>query len=461
MIHDAQKMAELVAREASLDKQFWQFSERMNAMHESDKTWDEPRLAEYHNLEAQHAQRQRELAVIRAEIGRMDFVDPTKARARAANPLARFLRGGGTALEEAERKIYMEATESTDASDLMFSSGGGSVERFVLDGPIEAMTPDAPASSAFRPQASTASNDATGQELIQEVIAPRPVETLAYYGGAEEMAYVFTTAGGGEFRHPQFDESGVKGAVLAAQNTSHGEKDLASFGVVTFQSRTGTSKAIDITREMLQDSQFDVARYAERVVRRRLGRIWNSEFTAGVASGGTVGMLGSASAGVTTAAAAAITWEELVDLIYTVDRAYREGGEMGMGGFGTFKGGRVGFMIHESVEQILRKLEDSDGRPLWIPAITAGQPAMIHGYPYVVNQDLESVAAGKKACIFGNFSYYGIRKVRGIEVFRFFDSNTAAKNTIRILAFNRCDGRALGAISSNKSTAFKLLTQKA
>lgn len=461
MIFDRQAMGELVAREAVLDKEFWALSEKMNAAHATDKPWDEARLAEYHNLEAQHAQRQRELGVLRAEIGRMDSIDPGKAVERAANPLARFLRSGSNGLDEAERKIYMSG-EETDAGS-MFGAGTG-VERFWLDGPEEAATPDALATSSFRPQAATASDATSGQELIQETVVPRPVETLAYYGGAEEMCYVFTTANGNEFRHPQFDEASVKGEILGAQNQSVAEKDLANFGVVTFTAKTGSSKGIDITREMVQDSVFDVARYAERVIRRRLGRIWNAEFTAGATSGAgnIVGLLGSSTDGVTTAGKEAITWEEMLDLVYTVEKAYRDGGEMGMGGFSAMRGGRVGYMMHESAEQVLRKLEDGDGRPLWIPAITAGAPNMIHGYPYVINQDLEKIVAagGKKPVLFGNFSYYGIRKVQGIEVFRFFDSATAAKNTIRLLGFNRCYSAAMGAITSSKTTAIKILVNK-
>ena len=105
-------------------------------------------------------------------------------------------------------------------------------------------------------------------------------------------------------------------------------------------------------------------------------------------------------------------------------------------------------------------LLDGDNRPLWLPSIREGLPATLHGYPLVVNGHMDAVAAGKIPVLFGNFSYYGIRTVSNVELFRFQDSRTMQKNSVEILAFSRRDGRPMGALTSTLCDAYAKLTIK-
>ena len=54
-----------------------------------------------------------------------------------------------------------------------------------------------------------------------------------------------------------------------------------------------------------------------------------------------------------------------------------------------------------------------------------------------VNGHTDDVAAGNIPMLCGNFSYYGIRTVRRVEIFRFMDSRTLQNNAIECLAFSR------------------------
>ena len=67
----------------------------------------------------------------------------------------------------------------------------------------------------------------------------------------------------------------------------------------------------------------------------------------------------------------------------------------------------------------------------------------IVGYPYEVSGTLPEVKTGNVPALFGNFSYYAIRRVHGIQIFRFMDSRTMKKNRIEILGLSRCFGRAM------------------
>ena len=70
-----------------------------------------------------------------------------------------------------------------------------------------------------------------------------------------------------------------------------------------------------------------------------------------------VGVVDSALAGLTTASATAFTWIEVTNLVYTINRAYREGSEEGEGGFNAEMGGMVGYMISDGAEKQLRVLD--------------------------------------------------------------------------------------------------------
>ena len=228
-----------------------------------------------------------------------------------------------------------------------------------------------------------------------------------------------------------------------------------------FGSATASSRPIILTREVLQDAVFDIQRYAERQAVRRLGRVWNKAFTATIANAGPLGVVSTAKAGVTAAGQTAITWSELVSVIYQVNRAYREMGEGGEGGFDAETGGRIGYMISDDAERAVRVLTDGDNRPLWVPSPREGVPDMLNGYPYAVNGHMASVVASAVPFLFGNFAYYGIRTVAEIEIFRFMDSRTMQRNTVECLAFSRRDGRPMGAVAGGKCEAIAAITMAA
>ena len=73
---------------------------------------------------------------------------------------------------------------------------------------------------------------------------------------------------------------------------------------------------------------------------------------------------------------------------------------------------------------------------------------------------MAAVAASAVPVIFGNFSYYGIRTVSSVELFRFMDSRTMQNNSVEILAFSRRDGRPMGALTSAACDAVAKMTIK-
>ena len=395
---------------------------------------DDAATSAYMVGQQKHGQLTRELGSIRAQRDSYGLREPATALARKDAPLARWLRKGDVGLEADERKIYLGEIE-----DGSIPGGGG--QTFVVKG-------------------ATASDATSGQEAVQEEIPPKIIDKLAFYGGVSMMAQQFMTGTGGDYRIMQEAAAAQEGELLVSQDTAVAALDISNIGVQSFGAHTASSKSILLTREMLQDSQIDIAGYSERQALRRMGRIWNKAFTkTQTGTGLPVGVENSATAGITAASATEFTWKEITNLVYSINRAYREsGGEMGEGGFNSEMGGMTGYMISDQAEKVLRVLADTDGRPLWIPSTREGLPSTLNGFPYVVNGHMDAVTTGLIPVVFGNFSYYGIRTVANVEIFRFMDSRTMQKNTIEILAFSRRDGRPMGAITSNKCEAYAKLT---
>ena len=130
-----------------------------------------------------------------------------------------------------------------------------------------------------------------------------------------------------------------------------------------------------------------------------------------------------------------------------------------MGGSTAERGGFIGYTFSRPVEKLLRSLSDMDGRPLWIPSIQAGIQDRLHGWPYELNYAMDPVATGKKAMMFGNFSYFLIRSSMAVMVHSFFDSRTAQNNEFEVLAFCREDSDAIGPLVAGECPAFAALTQ--
>ena len=473
-IWDSQKMTDLVTQQAKLNQELGDVSDSLHQEYHTDG-WDTKpeKIEKYSREQMRHAQLTRELEVCNSEINSLEQFRPSTIKEKKNAALTRFLQKGYNGLESDEIK----AQDDYENEDAMVMTGPG-YERFVITPDSDGMSQAMPGTA--KPQQATASDASSGNVLNPLYTKPSVIDALKYYGGLSKMAYNFSTGEGNEYRLPYHDEASVEGKLLTAQDTSDTAQDLADFKFAKFDALTMSSKSIAITREMLNDSIIDIAGFANARVVRRMGRGWDSLFmsnssnvarkvnqaTAAAVGGVPAGLLGIQECALIkankSAATKKITHAELVSAIYDVERAYREGSENGEGGLMAEMGGRTGFLISDEIEKILCQTVDGDNRPLWLPAWTSNigaspKGATILGYPYEVGSGLPALASGKRSWMFGNFSYYGIRTVAAIEIFRFQDSRTMQKNTIEILGFSRRFARPMvqGSVGSDPDNSGK------
>ena len=440
---DPARLADLVAEESRLRGAVAEVAMKLNDQYATD-TWDESRQATYAVDQQRHAQLARELQMVRSERQACEQLAPPPTPQRPA--LARWLAAGPEGLEAAERNLYLGDATLGDRTGAAGPGAHGAA--FLLGRSLE---------GAIDSNTLRSDND-SGAGVVQPEVRPDIVDRLAYYGGVGQMARHIMTATGSEYRIPTEDATSQTGEVLDDQSEDTSPLALGAIGTVTMRARTISSRVVPITREMIQDSVVDIEAYVERQLVRRIGRISDSRMTVtpgGAQMDSIQGVASCATPGVTAASQTVITWPEVTELIYSVNRAYREGGEGGEGGFAppaSPGAGRVGYLLSDGAERALRVMVDGDSRPLWVPSTREGAPSMIGGHPYAVSGSMADPAAGTIPILFGDFAYFAIRTVRMVEVFRITDSTTLARNSVHCLAFARRDARPVGAITSGVVT---------
>lgn len=287
-------------------------------------------------------------------------------------------------------------------------------------------------------RAQSVGTDSAGGYTSSDSLGNKIIQSMLQYSGMFQNATIFRTSRGEAIEFPTNNDTGNSGALLA-ENTQDSTQDL-TFGVKTLNAYKYTSKIVLLSKELLQDSEFNLIDFVSQQLGTRLGRALNTSTTTGDGSSKPNGIVTAAAAGKTAASTSAITFDELIDLMHSVDPAYRA-----MGGK---------FMFNDSTLAAIRKLKDSNNMYLWSPGqTTAGAAGTILGVPYVVNNDMASIGSGNKCVLFGDFSKYTIRMAKDIELVR-MNERYADYHQVGLVAIARWDGELLdtGAVKYLRNT---------
>lgn len=238
------------------------------------------------------------------------------------------------------------------------------------------------------------------------------------------------TATGADLPWPTVNDTTVVGAILA-ENASIGSAVDVTFGSLTFKAYMYTSNPVLVSYQLMQDSTFDMDALLADLLAERIGRILNTHFTTGTGTAQPRGVVTGATLGKTglTGQTVSVIYDDLVDLVYSVDRAYRPQGQ---------------FMMNDLSIAVVRKLKDSQNRPIWEPSTQAGEPDRLMGYRVVPNNDVAVMAANAKSILFGDFSKYKVRTVREMSLLRLVE-RYADFLQVGFIMFGRWDGNLVNA----------------
>lgn len=275
----------------------------------------------------------------------------------------------------------------------------------------------------------------TGSEggySVQSDVARSLVESLKAFGGMREVATVIQTEMGNPLSFPTTDGTSEAGELIA-ENTTATAAD-PTFGTVALNAYKFSSKIVAVPFELLQDSQVDIEAFINARLVERIGRATNAYFTTGTGTAQPRGVVTGASSGKvgTTGQTATVIIDDLIDLVHSVDPAYR------------MRSCR--FMMNDASLKVIRKLKDSQNRPVYLPGydgLAGPMPDTLMGYGVTVNQDIATMAANAKSILFGDFSKYVIRDVMSATLFRFSDSAYAKLGQVGFLMWSRSGGNLL------------------
>lgn len=279
--------------------------------------------------------------------------------------------------------------------------------------------------------------DSEGGYLVPDEFEHTLVQSLADQNIMRGLANVIQTTSG-DRKIPVVSTHGNAGWLDEGKPYTESDETFSQITLSAF--KLGTF--LKISEELLGDSVFDAESYLAAEFARRIGAAEEEAFLVGDGKGKPTGIFDATGGGisdVTTAKAADITADELIDLHYSLRAPYRA---------------RAVWLMNDATVKTVRKLKDNQGQYLWQPALTAGAPDMILGKPVHTSTFAPGIKAGAKTVAFGDLSYYWIADRQG-RSFKRLNELFATSGQVGFLASQRLDGKLV------LPEAVKILTQKA
>lgn len=251
------------------------------------------------------------------------------------------------------------------------------------------------------------------------------VEHMVVVGPMLETSTMLRTAGGEALQIPR--TNAYSGSSVFAEGSAIGESDPTFQSFITLNAYK-YGFLVQVSREMIEDSGVDLLGFLAREAGISIGVAVNTALTTGTDSTMPNGIAVAAGSGVTggTGVTGAFTADNLIDLAYSVNSAYRR-----MPG--------TGWMMSATALAATRKLKDTYGQYLFQPSLQAGQPDQLLGYAIHENPDLSAPGTAVKSVLFGHLPSYYVRMAGPIRFDR-SDEYAFANDLVSFRATVRIDG---------------------
>lgn len=219
-------------------------------------------------------------------------------------------------------------------------------------------------------------------------------------------------------------EDDVGAATWTAESAADTEDD-ATLSTVTLGAHK-LSRIQKVSEEMLQDSFLVVETYLAGAFGRSFGTAEETAFLTGNGTGKATGVVSGAGNSV-SAAAAAISADNILELIYDIKRPYRAKGS---------------FVMADGTALAIRKLKDANDQYLWQPALRDGEPDRLAGRPLYTSDAVAAIGTGNTSVVFGDFSHYWIAN-RATPAMQRLNELYAASGQVGFRMFQRVDGKVV------------------
>ena len=250
----------------------------------------------------------------------------------------------------------------------------------------------------------TAGTATDGPELIAEGFYPQLVEHMIESSAIRQTnVTVLTTDGGNDLPVPK--TTSYSSASIVTEAGSISESD-PQFSQVTLQAYK-YGFLLQVSTELIQDQSIsDFVGFLARQGGRALGNGSGTHFVTGDGSAKPNGVVTAATVGytsTTTGVSGVPQDDDVIETFHSVIPEYRR---------------NAYWLMSDATAKGIRKLQDSNGQYIWQPGLQAGQPDVLLGRPIVVDTNVADAATSAKSMVFGDFSGYFIRDVRGVRIER-------------------------------------------
>ena len=389
-------MKELLEKRASLLKEVQDLAKLEKPTEEQERSFDEKKEA-FDNLEAE-IKRAKAKEAIRAMKATAVEVDATKE---------------GTTKEEMDSR-YEKAFHS------YLRNAMTDKDRAVLD------------STTYGRANVQSTAVALGGYTIPEGFSGLLEKALLYWMPFNEsLVTIWKTKTGNPVPYPMFNDTANKGYAIGEAVNAETSAVAMAFTEIIFGDYKYTSGFLRLNFELLEDSYFDMVSILAGAFGERMGRILTEVFTTGNGTTAPQGVTIGAATGVTAAAAAAITRDDIVGLIHSVDPAYRQNGTL---------------MFNDATLKAIKLLDHGtgDASPLYQISAISGEAAKIEGFQFVINNEMADIGASAISMVFGDFKKYIVRFI-GQDRMKVSTEIFASTDQLGMGLFKRVDAKVLNA----------------
>lgn len=254
-----------------------------------------------------------------------------------------------------------------------------------------------------------------------------------------------TTDSGETMYFPRINAHGI-GTQVIAQGTAIGGTDPTFLRMQLDAFKYG--QLVQVANETIADNGFNVLDFVARNVARAVAQVADADLVVGTGSGEPNGMMsvawtGNAGTIATGGSLLTPTYENLVDLVYSVNDQYRQSSA-------------CAFLMRDATAGIIRKIRDgaggTTGQPLWQMSpwmgLRTGQPDTVLGYPVYIDPNVASCASNARIITFGDWNAYYTRLV-GSFVFERSDDYAFNVDEVTFRGKQRLDGDAIDVTAVN------------
>jgi len=308
------------------------------------------------------------------EMQKIDRIEADiEARDASIATAKRIEERASQATEAAASFAPTTAATSTDA-DLLRAIARGEVRGHEFNREVRA---------ALVPSANT-----VGQSFYNRVF-----EVAQMVGPMLTTSQVFNTQSGENFVVPTSTALSTAGSVAAGSAISVSNPTFSS--LVLGAEKYGA--IVELSQELLSDAGFPIETFIADELGKAIGIQANTVLTTKLAAAAGSAVTGS------TAVSGAFSYENLIDLVYSIDGQARMMNS-------------AGFQMSKTGLATARKLKDGNGSYIWTDSAVPGQAATLLGYAVYENPAVAAVATGAKSVFFGALDSFKARIAGGIRV---------------------------------------------